>query len=34
VFAAVQRELGLKLEPRKESMETLAIDRVEKPTGN
>ena len=34
VFAAIQRELGLKLEPRKDSVETLAIDRAEKPTGN
>lgn len=34
VFAAIQRELGLKLEPRKDSVETLTIDRAEKPTEN
>jgi uncharacterized protein (TIGR03435 family) len=34
VFAAVQDKLGLKLEPRKESMEVLVIDHVEEPSPN
>lgn len=34
VFAAVQRELGLKLEPRKDPLEILVIDHTEKPTAN
>ncbi len=34
VFTAVQEQLGLKLEPRKEPAEILIIDRAEKPSGN
>ena len=35
VVTAVQEQLGLKLEPRKEPVEILLIDHVEKtPTGN
>lgn len=34
VFTAVQEQLGLKLEPRKEKMEVLVIDSVERPTAN
>lgn len=34
VFAAVQEQLGLELEPQKAPMEVLAIDHAEKPSGN
>jgi len=34
VFTAVQEQLGLKLESRKETMEVLVIDSVERPTEN
>ncbi|HXE63586.1 MAG TPA: TIGR03435 family protein [Bryobacteraceae bacterium] len=34
VFDAIQQQLGLKLEPRKESMEVLVVDHVEIPSGN
>jgi len=34
IFFAVQQELGLKLEPRKDPVEVLVIDHVEKPTAN
>jgi uncharacterized protein (TIGR03435 family) len=34
VFSAVQEQLGLKLEPSKESRETLIVDRLERPTEN
>jgi len=34
VFTAVQEQLGLKLEARKEMCEVLVIDRVQKPSGN
>jgi uncharacterized protein (TIGR03435 family) len=34
VIAAMQGELGLKLESRKEMLEVLVIDRVEKPSAN
>ncbi len=34
LFAAVQEELGLKLEPAKASVAVLVIDRVEKPSAN
>ena len=32
VFTAVQEQLGLKLEPRKERMDVLVIDHVQMPT--
>jgi uncharacterized protein (TIGR03435 family) len=34
VIAAMQGELGLKLESRKETVDVLVIDRVEKPSAN
>jgi uncharacterized protein (TIGR03435 family) len=34
VFQAVEEQLGLKLEARKETVEILVVDRVEKPSGN
>ena len=34
IFAALEEQLGLKLEPRKGAVETLAIDSIEKPTEN
>jgi uncharacterized protein (TIGR03435 family) len=34
VFQAVEKQLGLKLEARKDSVEILVVDRVEKPSAN
>ena len=34
IFAALQEQLGLKLEARKGPVELLVIDHVEKPSGN
>jgi uncharacterized protein (TIGR03435 family) len=34
VFAAVQEQLGLKLEPSKARRDALVIDRLERPTPN
>lgn len=34
IFAAVQEQLGLKLEPSRASVDTLVIDHVERPTEN
>jgi uncharacterized protein (TIGR03435 family) len=34
VFQAVEEQLGLKLEARKETVEIIVVDRVEKPSGN
>ena len=34
VFQAVEEQLGLKLESRKETVEIIVVDRVEKPSGN
>jgi uncharacterized protein (TIGR03435 family) len=34
VFQAVEEQLGLKLEARKEPIPVLVVDRVEKPSGN
>jgi uncharacterized protein (TIGR03435 family) len=32
LFAAVEEQLGLKLEPRKASVDVLVIDQIERPT--
>jgi uncharacterized protein (TIGR03435 family) len=34
IFAAIQEQLGLKLESVKRAVEVLIIDRAEKPDGN
>jgi uncharacterized protein (TIGR03435 family) len=34
VFTAVQEQLGLKLDPRRETMDVLVIESVEMPSGN
>jgi uncharacterized protein (TIGR03435 family) len=34
VFAAVQQELGLKIEPHKEVTPILVVDSAERPTAN
>jgi uncharacterized protein (TIGR03435 family) len=34
IFQAVEKQLGLKLEPRKEPVDMLVVDRVEKPSAN
>jgi uncharacterized protein (TIGR03435 family) len=34
IFAALQEELGLKLEPAKGPVETFVIDHIERPPGN
>lgn len=34
IFSVVQEQLGLKLEPQKEQVESLVIDHVERPTAN
>lgn len=34
IFTAVQQQLGLRLEPRKESIEILVVDHIEKPSEN
>jgi uncharacterized protein (TIGR03435 family) len=34
VFAAVQSQLGLRLEPQKAMVETIVVDHIEKPSGN
>lgn len=34
IFTAVQEQLGLKLEPRREMVDTLIIDSIEKPSDN
>jgi uncharacterized protein (TIGR03435 family) len=34
IFTALPKALGLRLEPAKGQVETLVIDRVERPSGN
>ncbi len=34
IYAAVEEQLGLKLQPQKAAVEILIVDRVEKPSGN
>jgi uncharacterized protein (TIGR03435 family) len=34
IFGALQQQLGLKLEPRKERAEVLVIDHAQKPSAN
>ena len=34
IFTAVQEQLGLKLDPRKEPVETIVIDHMEQPSAN
>ncbi len=34
IFTAIQEQIGLRLDPRKEPIEILVIDQVERPTGN
>jgi uncharacterized protein (TIGR03435 family) len=34
IFTVIQEQIGLKLDPRKEPVETLVIDHVERPSGN
>jgi uncharacterized protein (TIGR03435 family) len=34
VFAALQEQIGLKLETGKGLVETIVVDRIERPTGN
>jgi uncharacterized protein (TIGR03435 family) len=34
IMAAMQGELGLKLESRKETVEVMVVDRVERPSAN
>jgi uncharacterized protein (TIGR03435 family) len=34
IFTALQKQLGLRLESQKGPVETIVIDRVEKPSGN
>jgi uncharacterized protein (TIGR03435 family) len=34
IFAAVEEELGLKLEPQKVMMPVIVVDRIERPSEN